>query len=883
MALLERDAELATLTGLLGSGGMMLVEGVAGIGKSALLGALVDAARERGDVVVLTARGTELESGLAFGGVRQLFRPVVSMPERDELLSGPAALAAAVLGLREAEEGGIADPLYALSWVVTALADRWPLLLAVDDLPWLDAESGRFVAYLAQRLEGLPVLLAATARAREPSDVVDLVRRTARVIAPAPLSREASATLTGHADAHKLTGGNPFLLRELAAARAGGTLGTDGVARSLAQRVERISPAAVALADALALFPAGARLAVAARVADLPAGDAAAAADALLGADVVAKRGAALEFAHPLLRSARYDAIGPFMRRLGHARAAEVLRESGATSEEVAAHLLAGEPAGDPAHVAILRAAAQAGIAAVAPRAAVRYLARALEEGAATPDEQRAMRLELGRLQRLVGDPSAQATLTTALAAAPGDAPTAIELVATAFSNGDAATVHRIVDAMNDVDLAPDDRLVLDMFRAETLWSELDFEGCIRVIERTPDDLPGDTAAQRMALGMAASVRLMRGDARDRVLDMLRRSLGSDGTASSPVAGVDLGDPLSWMVQAEALDEAQGLAEERMTRAREMGDEALYAATQNAYGWVLDLRGDLRGAVAAFRIGLAQLAVAPFMRRHIAMNLANSLVEQGDLDEALAAIASVEEGATGQVAHLLEVRRAQVALWRGDYQAAVGPLAALHKWTRAVMSNPHVLPLAPDYADALAGTGRREEAIVLTRELVEASERCDGVFGKGVHRATLGRLTGDVAELERAVDVLAASPYRWHEARARLDLGRALRRAGRRADSREPLRMALDYAERNGARLIAEQAREELRLAGARPRNFVLTGADALTAAEARIARLAADGLSNKEIAAHLFVTVGTVQTTLVRVYRKLDVSSRKDLAGALG
>ena len=95
--------------------------------------------------------------------------------------------------------------------------------------------------------------------------------------------------------------------------------------------------------------------------------------------------------------------------------------------------------------------------------------------------------------------------------------------------------------------------------------------------------------------------------------------------------------------------------------------------------------------------------------------------------------------------------------------------------------------------------------------------------------------------------------------------------------------MALDYAERNGARLIAEQAREELRLAGARPRNFVLTGADALTAAEARIARLAADGLSNKEIAAHLFVTVGTVQTTLVRVYRKLDVSSRNDLAGALG
>ena len=198
------------------------------------------------------------------------------------------------------------------------------------------------------------------------------------------------------------------------------------------------------------------------------------------------------------------------------------------------------------------------------------------------------------------------------------------------------------------------------------------------------------------------------------------------------------------------------------------------------------------------------------------------------------------------------------------------------------MANPHMIPLAPEYADAAAGAGRRDEAIAQTRELVEASERFDGVFGKGVHRLTLGRLTGDGGELERAVAVLSASPNRGHAARAHLDLGRALRRAARRADCREPLRLALDYAERNGARILAEQAREELRLAGARPRSVVLTGVDSLTPAEARIARLAADGMSNKDIAAHLFITVGTVQTTLVRVYRKLDVGSRRELPATM-
>ena len=118
---------------------------------------------------------------------------------------------------------------------------------------------------------------------------------------------------------------------------------------------------------------------------------------------------------------------------------------------------------------------------------------------------------------------------------------------------------------------------------------------------------------------------------------------------------------------------------------------------------------------------------------------------------------------------------------------------------------------------------------------------------------------------------------------ARLEYGAALRRAGRRVEAREQLRLALEYCEGSGAALLAERAREELRVSGARLRDISeLSGADALTPAEERIARLAADGMSNKEIAQHLFVTVGTVQTTLVHVYRKLGIAGRKEIAAAM-
>ena len=130
--------------------------------------------------------------------------------------------------------------------------------------------------------------------------------------------------------------------------------------------------------------------------------------------------------------------------------------------------------------------------------------------------------------------------------------------------------------------------------------------------------------------------------------------------------------------------------------------------------------------------------------------------------------------------------------------------------------------------------------------------------------------------------MLAGSPAQLEQTRVLVDLGAALRRANRRADARDPLRRALDLAERNGMRLLARRARDELHAAGARPRRAALTGPHALTAAEHRVARLAAEGSSNREIAEQLYVTQRTVETHLTHVFAKLDIRARAELAVAL-
>jgi DNA-binding CsgD family transcriptional regulator len=136
--------------------------------------------------------------------------------------------------------------------------------------------------------------------------------------------------------------------------------------------------------------------------------------------------------------------------------------------------------------------------------------------------------------------------------------------------------------------------------------------------------------------------------------------------------------------------------------------------------------------------------------------------------------------------------------------------------------------------------------------------------------------------LEQAVDLVAASPSQLEHTRALVELGSALRRANHRSAARAPLRRGLELADRGGMRLLARRARDELKAAGARPRRAALSGVDSLTPAEHRVATLAAEGHSNREIAQLLYVTRRTVETHLTHVFQKLDITTRAELDDAL-
>jgi DNA-binding CsgD family transcriptional regulator len=150
-------------------------------------------------------------------------------------------------------------------------------------------------------------------------------------------------------------------------------------------------------------------------------------------------------------------------------------------------------------------------------------------------------------------------------------------------------------------------------------------------------------------------------------------------------------------------------------------------------------------------------------------------------------------------------------------------------------------------------------------------------------RALLSEKDEQIDLMQQAVAALQSSPSRLEQARALVDLGAALRRVGRRTDAREPLRRGLDLAAACGASALAARAREELVAAGARPRRQRLSGQEALTASERRVALMAAEGMSNREIAQVLFVTMKTVAMHLTRAYEKLDITGRAQLPTALG
>jgi predicted ATPase len=391
--LLERDAELAWLSALLektqaGSGGVAVISGPPGIGKTELLAAVHRLAGDRG-FRSLRARGRELEADMAFSVVRQLLeQPVLSASagERRRLLAGPARAGASALGL-EPGNSPVSDfaAVHGLYWLCVNLAERTPLLLTVDDLQWVDRPSLSWLAYLGPRSEESPMLVVLSVREGDPRGRANLVGSAAdhssvqrvglSALSAASVAALVRTELGSAASAEfcsgcwELAGGNPLFVRELlAAAHNEGLSGAEesvtelralassAVGPSVLGRLARLGPDAVALAQALAVLGSQTEVGIAAELAALEPAAAELTADRLAAAQILASA-RPLDFFHPLIAESVYADLALGARRLAHRRAAAILDRAGA-ADRVAAHLLATGPAGDAWVVERLSAAA---------------------------------------------------------------------------------------------------------------------------------------------------------------------------------------------------------------------------------------------------------------------------------------------------------------------------------------------------------------------------------------------------------------------------------------------------------------------------------------------------------------------------------------------
>jgi DNA-binding CsgD family transcriptional regulator len=229
--------------------------------------------------------------------------------------------------------------------------------------------------------------------------------------------------------------------------------------------------------------------------------------------------------------------------------------------------------------------------------------------------------------------------------------------------------------------------------------------------------------------------------------------------------------------------------------------------------------------------------------------------------------------------------RAQLHMAQGRLEPATEDLRELGRRLEAqTILNPAGFPWRSHLARVLASSDPDEAETLAATELERArafgAPRAIAIALQGV--AAVARGDAQVELLREAVEVLDGSPARLERARATVELGAALRRRGQRREARKVLREGLSESRRCGARALSERASEELLTAGARPRRDALRGRDSLTASEGRVARMAAQGMTNREIAENLFVVLRTVETHLTSVYGKLEIQSRAELSRAL-
>ena len=901
-----RDAERAKIGRLLkaardSTSGVLVMYGEPGVGKTALL---KDARDRAGDMHILTARGVESEAELPFAALHQLVRPALSHLDR---LPGPQAAAlGGALGLR----GGGGEERFlvyaACLSLLSEMADRRPVLCLVDDAHWLDKVSAEALLFVARRLdaEGIVMLFAARAgevRGFEAGDLPSLLVER--------LDPEASATLLARVASSaapsvrerliEQTQGNALALVELPSALSEGQLAgeeplpealplTSHVKSIFLEQVRRLPDEAqrvllVASADDLE----DARLVARASEA-LGAG--ACGLDPAEQAGLVSVRGRRLDFRHPLVRSAVYEAATSNERLAVHRALADALAEDDEHADRRAWHLAASVLEPDEGVVRALEEAAaraeeRGGYLAAATafsRAAElssdghargRRLARAARAASIAGADEYAVELA-GQADPLVGDTLLRAELALAVGVA--------ELRCGHPLDG----FSRLTDAAREV-AEHDAAKAVELL----IWAN------------AAASLSGDPSARAEVSRLAADLLSAGGD--DELMSVAR-ALAVFAQVRGGDTSADDAQLEEAFARASTFDDAQHVYAVSLP-ALFVGDNQRFATLINRATSLARARGELGILAEALSLSAAQHYLAQRFEEaaHVArealrfareLGAANSASTPLGLIAFAAAIRGDDDEARQRSGEMLELAAAHGMPARATY--AVYVLAMLElgrgRWTEALEHFRVVADPRPDVGDAFLAKGATPDAI-------EAAVRAGGL--EEARAALAGfeewapdsgytwvqpRLSGcralladgdeATAHFEEALR-LGAGGGPFDLARLQLLYGEHLRRERRRTDARVQLRAAIEGFERLRAEPWAERARAELRASGETARKRDPSTVDQLTPQELQIARLVAEGLSNKEVATQLFLSPRTIEHHLRHVFAKLGVKSRTQLA----
>jgi DNA-binding CsgD family transcriptional regulator/tetratricopeptide (TPR) repeat protein len=882
-----RDAELTRVVSLVsagrgGGGGSLVISGEAGIGKSALLEA---AGRHATEFTILRMTGIESESSLAYGGLVQLLRPLLSrLPEL------PAAFQRELSRAMRPSRSRV-DPLTvaaAVASLISLAAEETGVVVLIDDMQWVDPPSARAVAFVARRLREAAVVVLLAVRDGEslPVALDGLEQERLRPLAlrdATEILRRLGVPEGEHGPVLRTAGGNPLALIELA--RDPGKLPIQAPTvgeRLFGTRLDKLDAAAAQTLLVAALETSGEASIIAAASPDVDS------VKRLCDHGLVDIRAGVLHLRHPLLRSLVLERAWSDRRRRAHAALAAVLPDGPdrvrhralATvepDEDVAAELeslgATSAESGERAW-AVERAAELTPAGRDQSRREVLAARAALDSGNVPAARKFIAAVQLGK------DPAARLDaneLEARLQIAAG------ELVAGAYTLKDLATMVEEPDPVRAA------RLLVDAATALTTASRT--SEALSLIQRAHRVTPEHDHVLRLQVASAeADVGFMTGDF-TRAQHLVREA-------------------------AEAAD--REAAVHRDSAARLSLAEAMYGAGMNGRGREIATsvaRSARReGALGTLRMALAVLFSVELRDGRVnaataaaneELAIANQFGLLMELEEALGHVAwcdAMASRADDCVRHVRERYETGIELFADTVpHPSVGVLhLGLGQHERAIECLQQTLerqaarptgvgsaampsPTQADLIEALVWAGRLPEARVslatfeprarLMRRSHDLSlvHRCRGLLADG------GSLD---AEFSQALAHDADEPYPLHRARSVLCWGARLRLMNRRADARKHLLAAYDEFSRLGATLWAERTRQELASVGHRvPIQALSSPLPTLTAKEEQVASLVIAGLSNRDISARLFISVNTVETHLRHLFEKLDVRSRTAMA----